>query len=161
MASDQSVTTAEPPVHPVQTHHYRQRRAVAPQSVTMRAYEVYCHVYGPQEALVTGGCKSSFSTGELVGFVYAHSFSQGRNGDSASMRHSGGCRMSDPVHKTTTGRSQMEADAHAVARRLLSDLQAGQIDHVDIATIEAACDEAPSVLLGVYDGVAWDEGRHS
>jgi hypothetical protein len=55
----------------------------------------------------------------------------------------------------------MEADAHAVARRLLSDLQAGQIDHVDIATIEAACDEAPSVLLGVYDGVAWDEGRHS
>ncbi len=62
------------PVHPVQTHAQRQGKAVAPQVVTMRAYEVYCHVYGPQEALVTGGCRGGFSTGELIAFLYAHSF---------------------------------------------------------------------------------------
>jgi hypothetical protein len=40
----------------------------------MRAYEVYCHVYGAQEAMVTGGCRGGFSTGELIAFLYARSF---------------------------------------------------------------------------------------
>lgn len=65
---------ADPPVHPVQTHQYRSGNAVAPQTVTMRAYEVYCNVYSPQEAMVTGGCQGGFSTGELVAFLYARSF---------------------------------------------------------------------------------------
>lgn len=62
-------------VHPVQTRtpgFYD--KAYAPQTVTMRAYEVYCHVHSPQEALVTGDCRSGFSTGELIAYLYAHSF---------------------------------------------------------------------------------------
>lgn len=57
--------------HPVQTGH---NGGKAPQVVTMRAYEVYCHVYGSQEAMVTGWCRGGFSSGELVAFLYARSF---------------------------------------------------------------------------------------
>jgi hypothetical protein len=42
--------------------------------VTRAAYEVYCHVCAPQEAMVTGGCRGGFSTGELIAFLYARSF---------------------------------------------------------------------------------------
>lgn len=59
--------------HPVQNHN-KGKSCVAPVTVTMRAYEVYCHVYSPQEALVTGHCRGGFSVGELVAFLYAHSF---------------------------------------------------------------------------------------
>ena len=59
--------------HPVQNHH-RRGPGWAPKTVTMAAYEVYCHVYGPQEAMVTGGCRGGFSTGELIAFLYARSF---------------------------------------------------------------------------------------
>lgn len=60
--------------HPVQTVDHRGGRC--PQIVTMRAYEVYCEVFGPQEAMVTGGCRGGFSTGELIAFLYARSFSK-------------------------------------------------------------------------------------
>lgn len=40
----------------------------------MRAYEVYCQLYSAQEAMVTGGCRGGFSAGELIAFLYAHSF---------------------------------------------------------------------------------------
>ena len=59
-------------VHPVQTADHKGGRA--PQVVTMRAYEVYCQVHSPQEALVTGGCRGGFGTGELIAFLYARSF---------------------------------------------------------------------------------------
>lgn len=59
-------------VHPVQTRQVR--GAACPQAVTMRAYEVYTALYGPQEALVTGGCRGGFGTGELIAFLYARSF---------------------------------------------------------------------------------------
>lgn len=59
--------------HPVQTITSG-RGGRAPQVVTRLAYEVYCHVYSPQEALVTGGCRGGFGTGELVAFLYARSF---------------------------------------------------------------------------------------
>lgn len=66
---------AEVAVHPVQTHQVRPRvQAWCPQSVTMRAYEVYCHVYGEQKAMVTDGCRGGFSTGELLAFLYARTF---------------------------------------------------------------------------------------
>jgi hypothetical protein len=67
----------EVPVHPVQVGSdlsRRERRAVAPVVVTLRAYEVYCHVHGEQAALVTGGCRGGFGVGELVAFLYARSF---------------------------------------------------------------------------------------
>jgi len=40
----------------------------------MAAYEVYCELYGAQEALVTGGCRGGMSQGELIAFLYARSF---------------------------------------------------------------------------------------
>ena len=40
----------------------------------MRAYEVYCAVYAPQEALVTGHCRGGFGVGELIAFLYAYGF---------------------------------------------------------------------------------------
>lgn len=65
------------PVHPVQVSSdlsRRDKRPVVPRVVSMRAYEVYCHVHSPQEALVTGGCRGGFGDGELVAFLYARSF---------------------------------------------------------------------------------------
>lgn len=63
----------EPSTHPVQTECCH-RGGRAPQVVTLRAYEVYAHVYGAQEALVTGGCRGGFGTGELIAFLYAYPF---------------------------------------------------------------------------------------
>jgi hypothetical protein len=60
--------------HPVQTHRSRYGQAKCPQVVTIRAYEVYCHVYSPQEAMVTGECRGGFGAGELIAFLYAHTF---------------------------------------------------------------------------------------
>ncbi len=45
-----------------------------PEDVYMAAYEVYCHVYGPQEAMIIGGCRGGFGIGELVAFLYAKPF---------------------------------------------------------------------------------------
>ena len=66
--------TQEVQTHPVQTHAHKRGDAKAPTSVTLRAYEVYCHIYGEQEAMVTGWCRGGFSSGELIAFLYAHSF---------------------------------------------------------------------------------------
>ena len=64
--------------HPIQTHDIAQRGAnTMPEEVTRRAYEVYCHLYGAQPALVDlagRGCRGGFGVGELVSFLYAHSF---------------------------------------------------------------------------------------
>jgi hypothetical protein len=59
--------------HPVQTHNPARS---APESVVLRAYEVYCHCYGEQPAMVdvARGCRGGFSTGELIAFLYARSF---------------------------------------------------------------------------------------
>lgn len=65
--------TNEVPVHPVQTN-FRGNSGRLAQTVTMRAYEVYCHIYGKPEAMVTGGCRGGFGVGELIAFLYAHSF---------------------------------------------------------------------------------------
>lgn len=66
------MSTAMVEVHPVQTTNHKGGKA--PKVVTMRAYEVYCEVFSPQDALVTGWCRGGFSTGELVAFLYARSF---------------------------------------------------------------------------------------
>lgn len=58
--------------HPIQTVDHRGGKC--PKVVTMRAYEVYSKVWGPQEALITGGCRGGFGTGELIAFLYARSF---------------------------------------------------------------------------------------
>ena len=42
--------------------------------ITLKAYEVYSHVYAPQKALIEGECRGGFSSGELIVFLYARSF---------------------------------------------------------------------------------------
>lgn len=61
-------------LHPVQANTSDRKQAMAPQCVTMAAYEVYCAVYGPQPELVEGSCRGGFGVGELVAFLYARSF---------------------------------------------------------------------------------------
>lgn len=63
---------SEVDVHPVQI--FGAHGGVCPKVVTMKAYEVYCHLYGKQEAMVTGGCRGGFGVGELIAFLYAHNF---------------------------------------------------------------------------------------
>jgi hypothetical protein len=62
--------------HPVQTHIHPQRTGGARVrvEVTRAAYEVYCHVHGPQPAMMAGDCRGGFGAGELVAFLYARSF---------------------------------------------------------------------------------------
>ena len=62
---------AQPKTHPVQGDQRISRISTA---VTLRAYEVYRSVHGPQEALITGWCRGGFGTGELIAFLYARSF---------------------------------------------------------------------------------------
>ena len=58
--------------HPVQTHC--REKAELPVVVTMQAYEVYCHVHRPQEAMVTNGCRGGFGSGEIIAFLYEYPF---------------------------------------------------------------------------------------
>lgn len=45
-----------------------------PERVYLAAYEVYCHLYGPQPAMVENECRGGFSPGEMIGFLYARAF---------------------------------------------------------------------------------------
>ena len=60
--------------HPVQNTSTKGVQCRASKKITMRAYEVYCKIYGPQEAMVTGWCRGGFSAGELITFLYVRSF---------------------------------------------------------------------------------------
>lgn len=60
--------------YPVQTKPVVHAVAKINGLVMTAAYEVYCAVYGPQEALITGNCRGGFGTGELIAFLYARSF---------------------------------------------------------------------------------------
>ena len=46
--------------HPVQKSNSRQASRIGTK-VSLKAYEVYCHVYGQQEALITGDCRVSLN----------------------------------------------------------------------------------------------------
>ena len=58
--------------HPVQTVDSKHGKIRT--SVTLKAYEVYSHVYGEQARMIEGNCRGGFSTGELIAFLYARSF---------------------------------------------------------------------------------------
>lgn len=45
-----------------------------PWEMHLAAYEVYCEVFRPQEALITEGCRGGFGMTELFAFLYARSF---------------------------------------------------------------------------------------
>ena len=60
--------------HPIQT---RDTPKKLPSEVTLRAYEVYSHVWGPQPAMIDlegRNCRGGFGAGELIAFLYARSF---------------------------------------------------------------------------------------
>jgi hypothetical protein len=62
--------------HPIQILDIERHRSV-PASVALRAYEVYCHLFGAQPAIVDlkgRGCRGGFGAGELIAFLYARSF---------------------------------------------------------------------------------------
>lgn len=61
---------------PVKTRGPIHGGAKVNEAVYMAAYEVYCEVYGPQKAMIEGGCRGGFSSGELVGFLYARAFAK-------------------------------------------------------------------------------------
>lgn len=67
---------AEEKLFPVQARTRDGRPATVRESVYLRAYEVYCHVHGAQPAMVDHdrGCRGGFSSGELLAFLYAHTF---------------------------------------------------------------------------------------
>lgn len=67
---------SKPAIHPIQTECCH-RGGVAPQAVTLHAYEVYSEIYGEQHAMITGDCRGGFGVGELIAFLYAHSFPRG------------------------------------------------------------------------------------
>ena len=58
--------------HPIQTVDYKGGRLRT--EITLMAYEVYSHVFAPQEALITGNCRGGFSTSELIASLYARQF---------------------------------------------------------------------------------------
>lgn len=60
--------------HPVQVNRSCHIKAQCPQVVTLKAYEVYCHVYGEQKEIITRACRGGFGVNELVAFLYASSF---------------------------------------------------------------------------------------
>ncbi len=60
---------------PIQnTYRLQREKLTVPEPVYMAAYEVYCHIYTPQEALITGHCRGGFGLGELVAYLYARHF---------------------------------------------------------------------------------------
>lgn len=62
-------------LHPVQTADRKGGKLSS--DVTLRAYEVYCAVWGPQPAMIDlagRNCRGGFSTGEIIAFLYARSF---------------------------------------------------------------------------------------
>lgn len=64
-------------LHPVQNDAAHTRVTQAPSSVTLRAYEVYSHLYGPQPALIDlegRWCRGGFTARELIAYLYARSF---------------------------------------------------------------------------------------
>jgi len=60
-------------LHPVQKNTSK-TKAVIDSKVTLLAYEVYSHIYSPQEAIITRNCRGGFHTGELIAFLYARNF---------------------------------------------------------------------------------------
>ena len=66
-------------LHPIQVITRAHTRPSVNTKVTERAYEVYCHLYGSQPAMMDlkgHGCRGGFGATEIIAFLYAHSFPQ-------------------------------------------------------------------------------------
>ena len=62
--------------YPVQTVNMERHSWSMPAGVIEKAYEVYCHLYGRQDALMDleRGCRGGFHVNEVVAFLYAATF---------------------------------------------------------------------------------------
>lgn len=65
---------SESKLFPIQVERFRNKPSVVPEAVYMAAYEVYCHVFRPQPAMIEGECRGGFGVGELIAFLYAWKF---------------------------------------------------------------------------------------
>lgn len=74
--SDMTLPPDCPAIHPVQVHRVPPEGGRLRKDVVVRAYEVYCHVYGKQDAMMSAksGCRGGFGTGEIIAFLYARTF---------------------------------------------------------------------------------------
>ena len=64
-----------PDICPVQVGQLRRLdKGTIPHEVHLKAYEVYCELWGPQDALVEGWCRGGFHLSELVAQLYAAAF---------------------------------------------------------------------------------------
>lgn len=73
---DKDIQPAGRITFPIQAkaHSHPSKTAQIPRDVYMAAYEVYCHVYAPQAAMIQGHCRGGFGTGEFLAFLYARAF---------------------------------------------------------------------------------------
>lgn len=61
--------------HPVQVNRRNERLpARCSKVVTLKAYEVYRHVFGDQPELIEGTCRGGFGVNELIALLYAAAF---------------------------------------------------------------------------------------
>lgn len=68
---------SEPRMFPIQKHSRPHTPAKIAEDIYMRAYEVYCEVFRPQDALIDldgRNCRGGFGMGELTAFLYAYPF---------------------------------------------------------------------------------------
>jgi hypothetical protein len=87
--------TKEQRLFPMQvTQGYNREEGKLLESIYMAAYEVYCHLYAPQEAMVDfeKGCRGGFSTGEIIAFLYARGFSKAEWRQRVNEAFSGGIK---------------------------------------------------------------------
>lgn len=90
--------TSDQKMYPVQRPgfpgYYNSERAQIREEVYLAAYEVYCHVYAPQEAMIdhAKGCRGGFSTGELIAFLYARAFPKAEWRQRVDMCFNGGMK---------------------------------------------------------------------
>lgn len=62
-----------PEKHPVQRPRSSNKQLAVPKEIALAAYEVYSHVFSPQEALINDHCRGGFGVSELVVFLYLRS----------------------------------------------------------------------------------------
>lgn len=66
---------SKPKIWPIQRSHKGSlQQTSVPEVVYMAAYEVYCHIHSPQQAMIEDGCLGGFGLGELAAFLYAKGF---------------------------------------------------------------------------------------
>ncbi len=66
---------ATPKAFPIQLKWHRPSESgQVNEALYMAAYEVYSTVFKPQPAMIEGGCRGGFSTGEFIALLYARAF---------------------------------------------------------------------------------------